>query len=257
MIWHCATRDCGRTAKSGRIVKGNTAQSISVELVFPADPPRAGAVSPTLVPVIRVEDLAVTIDREVLLPAVSFDLDAGDTLVLQGPNGSGKTTLLRVLAGLQRPSRGTATIAGEAISEQNAQFRSRVAAHIGIPPLARDLTLREHLELVAASWGKSAQEARSVALELLDELGITALAHRFPHEISSGQNQLFTLALTLARHFEVLLLDEPEQRLDANRLDVAIETLAARKSAGATLVLATHRPEIANALADKTLHLTP
>lgn len=204
---------------------------------------------------IHAQGLAVLVDQEILLPEVSFDLAQGQTLVLRGPNGSGKTTLLRVLAGLQRPSRGSVTIADAEVSERDAKFRSRVAALIGIPPLARDLTLSEHLEMVAASWDKTARDARKAARDLLEEFEISSLAHRFPHEISSGQNQLFTLALTLVREFEVLLLDEPEQRLDPDRLSVVAAALTARKTAGATLVIATHHAELGKQLGDKSLHL--
>jgi len=207
--------------------------------------------------VIRVEDLSVSIDREVLLPQISLQVAAGAALTLTGPNGSGKTTLLRVLAGLQQPTTGRAQIAGEPISERAPNFRARVAALIGIPPLARDLTLEEHLEMVAASWGKSARNAKASATGLLAEFDITHLARRFPHEISSGQTQIFLTALTLARDFEVLLLDEPEQRLDSDRLVVMSAALKARKARGATLLIATHRLELAHDLGADTLTLAP
>lgn len=206
---------------------------------------------------IHVENLTVAIEREVLLPPTSLEVAPGEALVLTGPNGSGKTTLLRVLAGVQQPTAGIVEIAEAPVFERDADFRSRVAALIGIPPLARDLTLEEHLEMVAASWGKDASEAKASARDLLTEFDIAALAHRFPHEISSGQTQLLLLALTLARGFEVLLLDEPEQRLDTDRLALVIDALRTRQANGATLLIATHRPEFAHALAADTLALAP
>src|SRR5690625_4633567 len=111
--------------------------------------------------------------------------------------------------------------------------------------------------MVAASWGKDASEAKASARDLLAEFDIAALAHRFPHEISSGQTQLFNLALTLARDFEVLLLDEPEQRLDADRLETVSGALQERKAQGATLVVATHHSGFTQSLADETLLLNP
>lgn len=204
---------------------------------------------------IHAENLTVAIDREVLLAPVSLQIAPGQAVALTGANGSGKTTLLRVFAGLQRPTSGMARLAGAPISERDPKFRARVAALIGIPPLARDLTLREHLEMVAATWGQSAKQAQQRANQLLTEFDIAHLAHRFPHEISSGQTQLFALALTLARDFEVLLLDEPEQRLDSERLEVVIAVLNARKTAGATLLIATHGAEIVDSLADFAVQL--
>jgi len=203
--------------------------------------------------VIHVEGLSVAVDGEILLPVTTFGVDQGETLVVTGPNGSGKTTLLRVLAGLQRPTHGKASIAGEPISEREATFRARVAALIGTPPLARDLTLEEHLVMVAASWHR--RKASKTARDLLAEFGISDLARRFPHEISSGQTQLFSLALTLSRDFEVLLLDEPEQRLDADRFTTVISALQLRKAQGATLVVATHNSPLTQTIADSTLAL--
>jgi len=205
--------------------------------------------------VIYAEGLSVAVDGEILLPVTTFGVDQGETLVVTGPNGSGKTTLLRVLAGLQRPTGGEVCIAGAPVSEREASFRARVAALIGMPALARDFTLEEHLIMVAASW--HASSAEKTAQNLLIEFGIAHLARRFPHEISSGQTQLFNLALTLARDFEVLLLDEPEQRLDADRLETVSGALQERKAQGATLVVATHHSGFTQSLADETLLLNP
>lgn len=146
---------------------------------------------------ISAVEVSVHIDQQVLLAPVSFAVGAGETLAVTGANGSGKTTLLRVLAGLVQPSSGAVRIAGRSPNEQSPQFRATVAALVGLPPLARDLTLREHLVLVGASWGKSLEAAAEHAEGLFAELQIAQLASRFPHELSSGQTQLFALALTL------------------------------------------------------------
>lgn len=176
-------------------------------------------------------------------------------LALTGANGSGKTTLLRVVAGLERPSSGCCRVAGRPVDERDPAFRRGVAALIGTPPTARDLTLREHLELVARTWGSDSVQARAVGDQLLSELGLTGLADRFPHQLSAGQAQLCALALTLARPGQVLLLDEPEQRLDEERLDAVAEVLDRRRRAGATLLLATHSRRLVEVLVDDELRL--
>ncbi len=201
----------------------------------------------------RVE---VVLDGGVLLAPVSFSLGAGASLAVRGANGSGKTTLLRVLAGLARPTGGSVSVAGARVDERRSGFRAVVAALVGVPPLARDLTLREHLVLVGVSWGAGVAAAEARADALLDRLALTRLARRFPHELSSGQVQLFTLALTLARPFQVLLLDEPEQRLDADRLALVGGVLRALVDAGTTLVLASHSGVLVDAVADEVLELT-
>ena len=204
---------------------------------------------------ISAADVSVSLGDQTLLAPVSFTLEPGRTLAVMGANGSGKTTLLEVLAGRKAPSTGTVTVDGQPPDERRPRFRSQVAALLGVPPLARNLTLREYLALVAISWGREVDEAGRQADALLDELGIGRLAARFPHELSSGQTQLYVLALTLARPFEVLLLDEPEQRLDPDRSVVLGDALARRQEQGATVVIASHSRALVDRLGDQVLTL--
>lgn len=206
--------------------------------------------------VIVAEEISVALARdEVLLPPVSFRLETGSALAVVGPNGAGKTTLLRVLAGLVRPTSGMVTVAGASIEERNPVFRRRVAALIGMPPLARDLTVREHLVLVATSWGTPSPHAEEQSDALLESFDLAPLAHRFPHELSSGQVQLFSIALTLARPFNLLVVDEPEQRLDRHRLELVTAALEAHVRAGTTLVFATHSGDLVQRLANQVLEV--
>lgn len=205
--------------------------------------------------VVGADEAGVAVGEQTLLLPVSFDLKAGQTLAVVGPNGSGKTTLLRVLAGLMSLSTGTVTVGGAPPDERQPAFRSQVTSLLGVPPLARNLTLREYLTLIAISWGSSADQAARRADVLLDEFGIARLARRFPHELSSGQTQLYILAVTLARPFQILLLDEPEQRLDPDRLTLVGDALIRRKNAGATVILATHSRSLVDRVADQVLTL--
>jgi ABC-type lipoprotein export system ATPase subunit len=130
-----------------------------------------------------------------------------------------------------------------------------VAGSLGLPPFARSLTLREQLTLIATTWGADASEAEATASEVGDELGLSRLADRFPHELSSGQRQLAGLATVLVRPFDLVLLDEPEQRLDSDHVSAVIGAFARRRDAGATVVVATHSDRIAGELTDRTVRL--
>ncbi|MDN6399830.1 MAG: ABC transporter ATP-binding protein [Brachybacterium sp.] len=217
--------------------------------------PRPAASPPPERELVRFEDVAVVLDDNVLLLAATGGVQAGEILALTGANGSGKTTLLRVLAGLLAPTAGTVRIAGRAPDDRDRRFRTALGALIGPPQTARDLTVAEHLRFIAATWGTPAAAASQRAEELLEELEIAPLARRFPHELSSGQTQLVSLALTFARPAQVLLLDEPEQRLDAHRQELVIDALRTRADAGIAMTLATHSPPLLQALADERLHL--
>lgn len=216
----------------------------------------SGAAAPsTERDLVRFDDVGMVLDDTVLLLEATGSVRAGEILALTGANGSGKTTLLRVLAGLLEPTVGTVRIAGRTPDDRDRTFRTALGALIGPPQTARDLTVAEHLQFTAATWGTPAAAGAEQAQALLEELSITPLARRFPHELSSGQTQLVSLALTFARPAQVLLLDEPEQRLDADRLELVITAIRARAAAGAAVVLATHSPRLLEALADHRLHL--
>jgi ABC-2 type transport system ATP-binding protein len=204
---------------------------------------------------VEVEDIALSIDEVALLRPTSFSLSAGEALAVTGSNGSGKTTLLRILAGLARPTSGAARIQGSPVDERSPAFRRAVSGSIGRPPVARDLTLEEHLALVAASWGSSVDAARQRAAAELERWQLSALRRRFPHELSSGQSQLFALALAVVRPYEVLVLDEPEQRLDSDRLGVVTEVLRQEIAHGRTVVFATHSAVLSDAVASRVIRL--
>jgi len=207
----------------------------------------------------EVRALAVgkSIDTTTLLLPTDVSADPGECVVLRGPNGSGKTTLLRIIGGLLAPTTGTATIGGVEADERDPSIRAAVGALIGTPTTYRDLTLVDHLVLVDSTWGHEPATSDERGLELLDTFGIAELHDRFPHELSSGQEQLFRLALTLTRPSSVLLLDEPEQRLDTTKRTVAAGILGERVAAGTTLVMACHDPDLTAALATRVVDIVP
>ena len=206
---------------------------------------------------VRAVGVGKTIDTTTLLRPTDLSADPGECVVLRGPNGSGKTTLLRIVGGLLAPSVGTATIGGREADERDRAVRAAVAALIGPPTAYRDLTLVDHLVLVDSTWGGDPRTSDDRGLALLDRFGIAHLADRFPHELSSGQEQLFRLALTLARPASVLLLDEPEQRLDTGKRAILAEVVRERTAADTTVVMACHDPDLTAAVAERVVDVVP
>ena len=215
-----------------------------------------GAVA-TLVGEVRADGVGKKVDETRLLRATTVHADPGECIVLRGPNGSGKTTLLRIIGGLLVPTTGTATIGGREADERDRAVRAAVAALIGPPTTYRDLTLADHLVLVDSTWGGDPATSDERARAMLDRLGIPKLLDRFPHELSSGQQQLFRLAITFARPATVLLLDEPEQRLDTAKQKVVAGIIRERVAAGTTVVMACHDPEMTAALATRVVDVKP
>ncbi|GFZ80480.1 ABC transporter ATP-binding protein [Nesterenkonia alkaliphila] len=188
--------------------------------------------------------LGVSAEEAVLLPETSLTAEKPALIALTGANGTGKTTLLKTLAGRQLPSIGECLINGRPPYEFDPAFRAAAASLIDTPPMARDMTLCEQLALVRVSWGEDEAAAFTGAEQTLEQLTIAELGERFPYELSAGQLQLFALALTLSRPFELLLLDEPERHLDTDRVQRLISLLQQRVAFGALIITATHRAEI-------------
>ncbi|HMM96231.1 ATP-binding cassette domain-containing protein [Phycicoccus sp.] len=206
---------------------------------------------------VEARGAAKQIDGAVLLHPTSFVADPGRCVVLRGPNGAGKTTLLRLVAGVTAPSGGTVTLDGEPSDERRPATREAVAALLGTPAGWRDLTLVDHLTLVDATWGRDPATCRTRVADALAEVGIDHLSDRFPHELSSGQTQLFHLALTWFRPSRLLVLDEPEQRLDTDRRALLARLVAARRDAGTTVVMACHDPAVTESVADAVVDVHP
>jgi ABC-type multidrug transport system ATPase subunit len=211
----------------------------------------------TLTGEVRADGVGKTIDETTLLLPTDVRADPGECIVLRGPNGSGKTTLLRIIGGLLVPTVGTAQIGGREADERDRAVRAAVAGLLGAPTTYRDLTLVDHLVLVDSTWGGEPATSDDRAQALLGRLGIAALHDRFPHELSSGQQQLFRIALTLARPATVLLLDEPEQRLDTAKRQVVAGIISERARSGVTVVMACHDPELTAALATRIVDIVP
>ena len=205
--------------------------------------------------VLRAIGVSKRIDEAVLLLPTDVELGTAECVVLRGPNGSGKTTLLRILAGILPPSEGQATLDGSTVDERHDRTRSAIAALIGAPATYRDLTLADHLVLIDSTWGHVGERADDRADEILELLEIDHLAERFPHELSSGQQQLFHLSMVLVRPSSILILDEPEQRLDTDKRDLLTRILLERKADGTSLLIACHDPAMTDALADTVVDI--
>jgi putative ABC transport system ATP-binding protein len=168
-----------------------------------------------------------------------------------GPSGSGKSTLLHILAGLIRATAGQVLFEGRRIDHlserERAELRlTRLGFVFQFGELVPELTVLENVELPLRLAGASRQRARTRARALLEELGVADQAGKRLAEISGGQTQRVAVARALVNHPAVVIADEPTGALDeANSAVVLRLLLDAVRRHGASLVLATHDPDVA------------
>jgi putative ABC transport system ATP-binding protein len=192
------------------------------------------------------------------LDDVSLSVRGGEVAAIMGPSGSGKSTLLNLIAGLDRPSTGTVTVAGQRIDTLGegalARFRAR---HVGIIfqffNLLDDLTVGDNVLLPAQLAGASRRVARARSDELLARLGIDKHRDAYPARLSGGQRQRVAIARALVNAPELLLADEPTGALDTATGQEIGRLLSELNTAGQTLVLVTHDPALAARYAARTI----
>jgi ABC-2 type transport system ATP-binding protein len=192
-------------------------------------------------------------DRLALAP-IDLELAAAQCVAVLGVNGSGKSTLLRIAAGRDAPSAGQVGYAGRGLSEEDPAVRAEIAVIGDLASSYPDLTVREHLQLVAVAHGASGRGEELVDTALT-ECRLADHGDARPGSLSSGQRQALQLACVLVRPRRMLVLDEPEQRLDPAARRWLAGLLRAEKQAGTAVLLATHHAELAASVADHVVVL--
>jgi putative ABC transport system ATP-binding protein len=213
---------------------------------------------------IDIQDLSKVYERGrqkvEVLHGVDLKIEEGDFLALMGPSGSGKTTLLNLIGGLDTPSGGSITVAGERIDTLGAGALARWrAAHVGfvfqfynlMPMLTAQRNVELPLLLTKLSSAQRKQNA-SIALQLV---GLSDRATHKPAELSGGQQQRVAIARAIVSDPTLLVCDEPTGDLDRQSAEDILGLLRElNREHGKTIVMVTHDPKAAE-YANHTLHL--
>jgi branched-chain amino acid transport system ATP-binding protein len=223
--------------------------------------PDAGAGAPVL----AVTGLTVRHGGLVALDDVSLAVDAGSITGLIGPNGAGKTTFIDTITGFTRAHGGRIAFAGRSIERTPPHLRARrgLVRTFQSLELFDDLTVRQNLAVAAsppslrstltdALWPKRHDE--SVVDEVLDDLGLAALAARTPDSLSNGERHLVALARALVARPRLVLLDEPAAGLDPTETAELADVLRRLPARGSAVLLVDHDMALVMGVCD-TVHV--
>jgi putative ABC transport system ATP-binding protein len=206
-------------------------------------------------PLVRAEAISKTIASKagetVILSNISLAIPTGSLFAINGPSGSGKSTLLNILTGIDRPTSGRITFAGQEIRQMSenhlAKWRGK---HVGIVfqffQLLPTLTAQENVLLALELGGTLPRAAwKQQAADCLSQVGMADYAHRLPSELSGGQQQRVAIARALANDPPVLVADEPTGNLDSKTAVQVFELLEDLTRRGKTVIYVTHDRDLA------------
>ena len=190
-------------------------------------------------PILETREVCVRFGGHMAVNAVDLSVDEGQITGLIGPNGAGKTTTFNVITGLQAPTRGTVLLDGADITKISAHARARggIARTFQRLELFGSLTVRDNVLTAAELRG---HEPQRVADELLERVGLTAVADQRADSLSTGSARLVELARALACQPRVLLLDEPASGLDEQETERFAEILVDLTSDGLGILIVEH-----------------
>lgn len=211
---------------------------------------------------IELDGVCYAYDGNIALRYVSFDVERGETIVLEGANGTGKSTLLRLLNGLIFPEEGVYRFAGHDITKsamKNNQFSKWFHQRMGFVFQNSDVQLfcshvEEEIAFGPLQMGLSDDEVRKRTDDVLKLLNIEHLRDRAPYHLSGGEKKKVAIACVLSMNPEVLTLDEPLAGLDRTSQAWLTDFLLQLKKSGKTMIIATHDESLAEKLADRYIH---
>jgi ABC-2 type transport system ATP-binding protein len=195
-------------------------------------------------PVIEVKDFRKTYGDFVAVDGISFEVQKGEIFGLLGPNGAGKTSTLESLEGLRAPNGGSVRVAGIDPTREPRKLHNVIGVQLQTSGLPESITVNEAMRFFCAYHGVKPQ------YDLLDRLGLAEKRNAQYHQLSTGQQRRLALALAIAHNPAVLFLDEPTAGLDVGTRVELHDLMRELKTAGTTIILATHDMAEAEEMAD-------
>ncbi|CAN1209803.1 amino acid ABC transporter ATP-binding protein [Tumidithrix helvetica PCC 7403] len=192
-----------------------------------------------------------------VLKGVSLTVSRGEVVVIMGPSGSGKSTFARTFNALEDYQQGRIEIDGIELSD-NPKNIDAIRSEVGMVfqqfNLFPHLTVLQNITLApmwVRRWSKA--KAHEIALQLLERVGISQQANKYPGQLSGGQQQRVAIARALAMQPKIMLFDEPTSALDPEMVREVLDVMRSLANSGMTMVVVTHEVGFAREVADRII----
>lgn len=203
---------------------------------------------------IQLQDVHKSFGKNEVLKGIDLHVSPGEVVVIIGPSGSGKSTVLRCMNYLEEPTSGHVVVDGLDLSDKNnlAKVRTELGMVFQRFNLFPHMSVLKNLTLAQEKVRKtSSDEAKKIALQLLERVGLGDKADAYPDNLSGGQQQRVAIARALAMKPKALLFDEPTSALDPEMVHEVLDVMKALAKEGMTMVVVTHEMGFAREVADR------
>ncbi|TDL98615.1 amino acid ABC transporter ATP-binding protein [Macrococcus brunensis] len=205
---------------------------------------------------IEMRDIHKSFGDKEVIKGVDLDVRDGEVVVLIGRSGSGKTTLLRMMNALELPTTGTVTVDGQTYSNKDKKSQIAVRQKSGMVfqnyQLFPHMTALENvMEGLVIVKKMPKEEARRIAENLLQKVGLNQVKNQYPSGLSGGQQQRVGIARALAMNPKVMLFDEPTSALDPELVNDVLNVMKDLAADGMTMVIVTHEMNFAKNVANR------
>ncbi|MCL2024967.1 MAG: amino acid ABC transporter ATP-binding protein [Coriobacteriia bacterium] len=210
-------------------------------------------------PVVRIKGLKKAFGDNVVLRDVNLEVDRGEVVCILGPSGSGKSTILRCINLLETPTSGEVWFEDTQVNAKGTDI-NKMREHIGMVfqqfNLFPHLTARGNVELALRQvQKKSKDEAKDIACEMLERVGLADRSEYYPSQLSGGQQQRVAIARALALAPHVMLFDEATSALDPELVRDVLDVMRNLAEGGMTMIVVTHEMSFAREAADRVIFM--
>lgn len=209
--------------------------------------------------ILEINHLKKSFGSNEVLKDIHLTVNQGEVISIIGSSGSGKSTLLRSINLLEKPSGGEIIYKGENVLAKGFDI-PKYRTHLGM--VFQSFNLFNNMNVIENVMAgqvtvlkKSQEEARTIALENLEKVGMASLANAKPAQLSGGQKQRVAIARAISMNPDVILFDEPTSALDPEMVGEVLQTMKGLAETGLTMVIVTHEMEFARDVSDRVIFM--